>query len=360
MNKIAWWVTSLLCLSLLAGCGGEAVTPIAPATATAATGNTPAVAATDTTAPSTAAPSTAAPDTAATLARPTTANTTAPTAAPVTTAPTIAAPTNTAVSAAPGEAAAIVNGEALPLADYEAQVALAHGSFNAQMAYANKDEQKAAAAQLRYQVLEWMIDEMLIQQAANNLGIVVDEALVEAEFAQAKGDDAAAFAKWLQDNNLTEESFREQIRSELLGAALLEAVTEFLPEKMEQVRLRHILVASESEAREILSQIKSPNDFTRLAQQYSLDLGTAESGGDLGFYPRGVLAPELERVAFGMVVGQVSDVVSTTYGYHIIQLLERDPQRELSPEMTVALQQQAFTDWLAAERARATIEYLVD
>jgi len=60
------------------------------------------------------------------------------------------------------------------------------------------------------------------------------------------------------------------------------------------------------------------------------------------------------------VVGQISDVISTAFGYHIIQVLERDPQHPVSPEMAIALQQQAFMDWLAAERTKSSIEYLVD
>lgn len=127
---------------------------------------------------------------------------------------------------------------------------------------------------------------------------------------------------------------------------------------MEQVHLRHILVASEQEARQILAQIKTNDDFVRLAKLHSIDMGTRESGGDLGFYPRGVLSPEIDRVAFNIVVGQISDVIQTSFGYHIIQVLERDPAREVTEEMMLALRQEAFMSWLEAERARAQIEYL--
>ena len=351
MNKIIRYaIISILGLALLAGCGKDEPSPIAPPTNTVTSqiANTPSAAATDTTAPQ--GPAAPVQDTAA-------PSTTAPTVVAPTSA---AAPTDTAVSAQPVEAAAIVNGQPIPLADYEAQVALAEASFSRQMSYVDKDERAAALGQVHRQVLDWMIDQMLIEQAATRLGIVVEDAVVEAEFAKAKGSDASQFAKWLKDNGLTEETFRERLRSELLGTKMRDAVTEYLPGKIEQVRLRHILVASAEEANSILRQIRTNDDFVRMAQQHSLDLGTRDSGGELGFYPRGVLSPEIDRVAFNMVVGQISDVIGTAFGYHIIQVLERDAQREVSPEMSIALQQQAFMDWLSAERARAAIEYIVE
>ncbi len=63
-------------------------------------------------------------------------------------------------------------------------------------------------------------------------------------------------------------------------------------------------------------------------------------------------------MAFNIVVGQVSDVIHTSFGYHILQVLERDPAREVTAEMMLALRQEAFMSWLEAERARAQIEYL--
>ena len=87
-----------------------------------------------------------------------------------------------------------------------------------------------------------------------------------------------------------------------------------------QVRASHILVKTEEEAGKILNQIKKGADFAKLAQASSIDIGSAKNGGDLGFFSRGQMVPEFERVAFGLKKGEVSNPVKTQYGYHIIKV----------------------------------------
>lgn len=268
-------------------------------------------------------------------------------------APTATKPTT------PIPAAAMVSGQPVPLADYQVQVAMAEAYFKKQGTSAQAADGEALK-QVRRQVLDWMIDQMLIEQAAARMGVKVTDEQVEAEFNKAKGDDAAKFERWLKENTLTPETFRAKLRSELLGTAVRDAATSYIPAKVEQVHLRHILVKTENEARQILKQIKSNDDFVRLAKQSSIDMGTKDTGGDLGFYPRGVLSPEIDKVVFNIVVGQISDVIQTSYGFHIIQVIERDQAREVPAEMMNALRQDAFMSWLEAERGKAKIEYLVE
>ncbi|HUG44683.1 MAG TPA: SurA N-terminal domain-containing protein, partial [Acidobacteriota bacterium] len=100
-----------------------------------------------------------------------------------------------------------------------------------------------------------------------------------------------------------------------------------------QVRARHILVRSregdgnETEARqksqELLRQLRGGADFSALAREHSDDPGSGARGGDLGFFGQGEMVPEFELVAFGLEPGQISDLVRTPYGFHIIQSLEK-------------------------------------
>ena len=101
--------------------------------------------------------------------------------------------------------------------------------------------------------------------------------------------------------------------------------------KDEQVRIRHILIegqddAARAKAQSLLTALRSGADFAELAQQNSIDRGTAAKGGDLGLFARGRMVPEFESAAFGLKSkGDLSDIVPTQFGLHILQLQERQP-----------------------------------
>lgn len=119
-------------------------------------------------------------------------------------------------------------------------------------------------------------------------------------------------------------------------AALAQARTIYQakPERFkveEQVRIRHILLEGKDEkaktkAQELLQALRSGADFAELAKQNSIDKGTADKGGELGFFARGRMVPEFEAAAFGLKkTGDVSEPVVTQFGLHILQLEERRP-----------------------------------
>lgn len=87
------------------------------------------------------------------------------------------------------------------------------------------------------------------------------------------------------------------------------------------IRCAHILVKSEAQAKEVLEKLKNGESFAKLAEQYSLD-GSRKRGGDLGFFNRGIMVREFEDAAFKLNKGEVSGIVKTQFGYHIIKRLE--------------------------------------
>jgi peptidyl-prolyl cis-trans isomerase D len=103
----------------------------------------------------------------------------------------------------------------------------------------------------------------------------------------------------------------------------------------EEVRARHILVktptgggdeakaTARKEADDLLAQVRAGGDFAALAKQHSADPGSAAKGGDLGFFPRGRMTPAFENAAFALDPGQLSEVVETPFGFHIIKVEER-------------------------------------
>ncbi len=84
-----------------------------------------------------------------------------------------------------------------------------------------------------------------------------------------------------------------------------------------EIRCAHILVEKESLAKEILEKIKKGESFSKLAEQYSTD-GSRRRGGDLGFFPKGMMVKPFEDAAFALQKGEVSGLVKTQFGYHII------------------------------------------
>ena len=281
--------------------------------------------------------------------------TAAPTSPP---APTAAVPGHTPAPQA--NAAALVNNQPIPLQEYEAQVALAISALSQQQSFDPQTaEGQAAQLQLRRQILESMIDQTLIEQAAARDGIVVPMEKVESEMSRLSGDDAAQFDEWLKANEMTRESFKVQLQHQLISAAFQEHILGSLPPEVEQVHARHSLVASEAEAMDVLVKLYDGESFASLAQEYSQDRATKDQGGDLGFFPRGIMPAEIELVAFALNPGQVSGIVRSDFGYHIIEVVEKDDKKPVPEEMLTAWRQNRFIEWLEAQRATAKIEYLV-
>jgi len=93
----------------------------------------------------------------------------------------------------------------------------------------------------------------------------------------------------------------------------------------EQRRAQHILLEEESNASAILKEIKEGGDFSELARIHSKDITTSDEGGDLGLFERELMVPEFDKAVFDMKVGDISEVVKSNYGYHIIKLNEIQP-----------------------------------
>ena len=153
---------------------------------------------------------------------------------------------------------------------------------------------------------------------------------------------------------VSESTFRSVFRNILLRDKVLEAVTVDEVTAGEQVWARHILVTDESLAGIVRSLLEQGEDFAEVAKKYSTDTGSARSGGDLGWFGKGAMVPQFEEAAFSQEIGEIGQPVQSQFGYHIIQVLDR---QEIS-FTTFQLQQNretSFTDWLAGIRESADI-----
>lgn len=279
-----------------------------------------------------------------------------PTLARPTLEPSQPARTPASVSTLAPGVIAVVNGKPILQADYDKQVAQAETYLLKQPGVdAKTDAGKQALQNLQEQVLNWMIDQVLIEQAAAARGVSVPESRVDVEVVRMRGQDQKRFNDWLAANGLTLETLRQQVRTDLVTAAIRDAVTSALSRKVMQAHFRHILTSTEAAAQSALRQLKEGQNFIVVAREVSEDEATRKNGGDLGFLPRGVMPPAFEQAAFALKPGEISGVVRSEFGFHIIQLVEVDPGREVSDELWPTVQQRAFEDWLAQERAKAAI-----
>jgi parvulin-like peptidyl-prolyl isomerase len=159
-----------------------------------------------------------------------------------------------------------------------------------------------------------------------------------------------------QEAGLSEADYRRTIEANLLYGKLQDLFASRVPPSEEQVHVRHILVETAEEAQTALARLEAGEDFISLAKELSTDESTKEDGGDLGWFPRGVTVPEFEEATFALQPGETSDIVQTSFGYHIILVEEHDPDRELEPYLLEQRQASALSDWLGEQRQLEAVE----
>ena len=153
--------------------------------------------------------------------------------------------------------------------------------------------------------------------------------------------------------NVSEATLRSVYENRLLRAKLLEELAVDVPQTEEQVWARHILVDDERTSGIVRSLLLSGKDFAEVAKQYSKDTGSGAVGGDLGWAPRSKYVTEFGDAAFSQEIGEIGLPVKTEFGYHIIQVIDRQ-ERPLDATAYEQTREAALTDWLTQTRADAT------
>ena len=271
----------------------------------------------------------------------------------------------------------------------------------AQAAAHNQNIAPEQMGRLERQILEQLIQVQLLEAKATEADKAAGKAVAEKRFAEARtrlGSDEA------MNRQLTlMGATREEVLAKWIESATAEAVlkrelkvnvtdtdaktfynanpTRF--EQPEMVRASHILLmttdpktnteltedqktAKHKEMEGILKRARAGEDFAKLAQEYSEDPGSKDKGGEYTF-PRGQMVPEFEAAAFSLSTNQVSDIVTTRYGYHIIKLSEKIPAKKVEfekalPDIKEGLTQQElqkqFPDYVAKLKTDANVEIL--
>ena len=293
------------------------------------------------------------------------------------------------------EAAAIVNGSVIPLKTYNGQVQAIIQQYTSQ----GVNFQDAQLADLKIKVLDNLIDQELLYQDAVAKGLTVSDEAVILQLDAVKGQfpDEATYINVLASQGMTEEEVKSDIGRTLLVEDYI--TSKFGPliniedsesmkfyqdnsqyfSKPEQVRASHILIKVESDAEEsvkkdalerintIKTRLNDGEEFSELARALSEGPSNV-NGGDLGAFGRGQMVKSFEDAVFAMNVGDVSDVVETQFGYHLIRLTAKEaptsvPFEEVKGQIVDHLKQLKMADmingYVATIKPGAVIEVLV-
>jgi peptidyl-prolyl cis-trans isomerase C len=247
----------------------------------------------------------------------------------------------------PVPAAAIVNGEIIPSVDFNASLQQLQGAQQEAGKSATLEEQKQM-------VLDDLIAQALLAQAATHAGHVVDDTDLQSRIDQFSSTLGAQdkLAAWIIHNGYDADSFRSALRRSMLAAWQRDQLLAAVPVTAEQVHARQILVLHEQTANDLYAQLQAGADFATLAYRYD-----PLTGGDLGWFPRGELTqPAVEEAAFSLKPGEFSTVIPTSFGFQIVQVIDRESAHPLAPEALLNAQQKALLDWVAQQKASASIQ----
>lgn len=208
---------------------------------------------------------------------------------------------------------------------------------------------------MKEKVLDMLVDIKIQEQEATKAGITATDDEINAEVQKARNyfDSEEKFNEFLTSQNMTMDYLKDSIRKDILVNKLKEkltvdaAVTDedvaaYYASNQSQfmsIKASHILISDEAKAKEILERVKNGENFNDLALQYSEDPSAKENKGDLGYFRKGDMVPEFETAAFALQTGQISNLIKTSYGYHIIKMEDKkiDKLEDVAAELKISL-----------------------
>jgi len=215
-------------------------------------------------------------------------------------------------------------------------------------------EQLPTQDQIKRDVLTQLINRTLVEQLAKQYQVSVSPVDVEQvwqqEILSAFNNDEAATAQQIQTAyGMTAANFKERVlASNLLYDKVAQAVL-LDANLQEQTKQR---------ADDAYARVKADGaDFAALAKELSDDTSNAEQGGDLGFFAKGAMVPEFEAAAFALEPGQISELVKTQYGYHIIKLAEKKDDQIRASHILIAFMD--LPKYLEQLRAQNTVKEIL-
>jgi foldase protein PrsA len=233
---------------------------------------------------------------------------------------------------------AIVNDEKVLSEDFDRSFAMIERTYvelYGDEVWQTKKDGKTLKKLVEESMLDSLIEEKLIVGHVKSTGYTHDTADIDKGYedymAEASGDEE--LMKFLEENLIDEKFIKSEIEiqkyiekfDDLIGNVIVEdpnKLKEIYDTYPIQVDVSHILISKEDKkkAEELLEQISNGADFAEIAKANSIDKESAKNGGNLGLFPRGKNPPEFERAAFSLDPGQISELIESDFGYHIIKV----------------------------------------
>ena len=236
------------------------------------------------------------------------------------------------------------------------------------------------------EVLEALILEKMLELEIEANNIEITEAEIDDEYAEMAETYGGldGLKNTLEMYGYTEESIRKNLKLNLSIEKLMEPTISITDEEIaayfaenkddfdvsEQVKASHILVATLEEANEVIGKLNSGESFEDLAKEYSIDASNSSNGGDLGFFGKGAMVEPFENAAFSMDINEISEPVETSFGFHIIKVMDKKAAAEATLEgsketITEVLKEtkmtEAYQNWYTNVKDKYTVKnYLND
>jgi len=242
----------------------------------------------------------------------------------------------------------IINGQGITLEEYEAELnryLTVHGSSTGEVVL---DAETI--------VLEDLISQTLLMQGADENGFDLSKDDLETRFEdlilEAGGE--AEFNQWLELSGYDQESLKLSLERSIMAAWMRDQILAGVQKNSPHVNLRQIFFLDGGQADQVLRELESGRDFATTAAEID-----PLTGGELGWVPRNfLLHKEIEEAAFALLPGEISQVIETSVGYHIIQVVAIEDERRFSPAARLIWQELALRDWVDLRREASNIEMI--
>ena len=286
---------------------------------------------------------------------------------------------------------ATVNGSGIIVGNYEKVLGLNKQSIEAYYGNTIWDQEIEEGVKYKDKFKEMILDQMIytevIYEAAKKENLLPTEEEVNKSIEEfntsIKDNDAYKkqlkelgiddnFLKYQFERNLASDNYKEKFNKD--NSVTNDEMKKYYDENkddfyIDQVEASHILIKTiddedkklsdekkaeaKKKAEEVLAKAKAGEDFSELAKEYSQDTVSAKNGGDLGFFKKGEMVKPFEEAAFSMKVGEISDLVESDFGYHIIKVTDKEDRQKTFDEV-----KETIRKTLQDEKCDAQVEKL--